>query len=127
MADRSYRTFARRVVAGTFLCWFIASAASAQTLTFEDQTLGTQYAHGDRFITDGVEVTFGTYFFRDGTPTLSGSATILNGQQTGGSGKELWITNVNASFGFQELTSLSLRRASLRPPPIVDTERVRLT
>ena len=90
---------------------FIAAIAlmgmsDAGSLDFEDLTAGTSYLYGATFNTDTTTVTIGEFQYSDGTWTTNGQAVVETGGMAGGSGNELALFNVNASFDFGEPSSM---------------------
>ncbi|MHC4063795.1 MAG: PEP-CTERM sorting domain-containing protein [Planctomycetota bacterium] len=78
----------------------LAAPLSAQTVDFEDLTLGTVYNVGDSFVDSGVTITGQTFFWSSGTPTDNGFTEVENGGLAGGSGLELQVNNINLDFNF---------------------------
>ncbi|MFV1969248.1 MAG: PEP-CTERM sorting domain-containing protein [Pirellulaceae bacterium] len=97
------------------------SQVAAGTLDFEDLTLGQVYdldagtpANPDTFVTGGVTVTLGEFFWLPSGSTTSGSAEVQNGGIAGGAGNEIGINNVNLDFDFgMPLSALSLKFGEL--------------
>ena len=76
---------------------------------FEDPTLGTVFNVGDTFMDSGVNIEVGEFFWYSGGSTTTGTATIQNTGQAGGSGQDINCNNVNLDFDFSyPLDGLSL-------------------
>ncbi len=76
---------------------------------FEDPTLGTVFNVGDTFMDSGVNIEVGEFFWYSGGSTTTGTATIQNTGQAGGSGQDINCNNVNLAFDFSyPLDGLSL-------------------
>jgi len=84
----------------------LTTCITAQTLDFEDLTLGDTYDPNpatldpDSFITGGIPVTVNDFVFSGGGTTSTGFTEVENGGQAGGSGNELEVNNVNLDFNF---------------------------
>ena len=76
-------------------------------MDFEDLSSGTAYHVGDAFVDSGVTMTGGTYWWSP-TGSTNGDATVQTDGDAGGTGKELWTSNINIAFDFggpcQDLT-----------------------
>jgi hypothetical protein len=86
------------------------STATAQTLDFEDLTLGDQITVGDTRTTSGVDITGETFYWSDSTPTNNGFADVGNSGIAGGAGQELgYVNNINIAFDFGgDIVALSM-------------------
>ena len=81
----------------------------ADCVDFEDPTLGTVYNVGDTFTDSGVNIEVQEYYWYGGGSTTTGTATIFNVGDAGGSGQDINCNNVNLAFGFSyPLEGLSL-------------------
>ena len=82
-------------------------------IDFEDLPAGADYPYGSAFVTNGVLVRVEEFFHGPGgcvNPTTNGSLHVGTNNYACGSGKELWIGNVNVSFDYGvPLAGLSLR------------------
>ena len=79
-------------------------------VSFDDLTLGTLYSVGNSDTSNGVTITFDTFFWLPGnTPFNGGHAEVHDDLAAGGSGFDLQTNNINAHFEFGgDLTSLSI-------------------
>lgn len=84
----------------------LSTSLAAQTLDFEDLTLGDVYDPNpatldpDSFMTGGIPVTVNDFVFSGGGTTSLGFTEVENGGLAGGSGNELEVNNVNLDFNF---------------------------
>ncbi len=80
------------------------------TIDFEDLTLGAEYQVPDVFTTSGIPITAKPFQWSNGTWYSGGWTRVVNTGDAGGSGKEMWVNNINLDFGFPGplLSGLSL-------------------
>jgi hypothetical protein len=78
----------------------LAQNAGATVIDFEDTTPGAIYNVGGSFTTSGVVITAGEFFYLPSGSTTSGYAEIQSGSRAGGTGYEVWTSNINLSFDF---------------------------
>jgi hypothetical protein len=97
----------RTVVASLVLLALSSSPSFATTLGFEDLPLNQHYdldgatpGNPSSFVTGGVNVSLSLYYYSASGTTTSGSARVANGGSAGGSGQEMWLSNVNLNFDF---------------------------
>jgi len=87
------------VIVGIFaLVLGLPGMAAAQLVDFEDLALGTIYVIGDVFTTGGVMVTTDPFQRTGGSWTSDGDANVDNSGMAGGTGNEMWISNINLVF-----------------------------
>ena len=79
---------------------FVAPPGSQPCVNFDDLRVGTSYALGDSFVSGLVPIDVVTFFFSNGQASASGSATVSNSTQAGGSGLEMFVSNVSLEFDF---------------------------
>lgn len=69
---------------------------------FDDLESGDEYHVGDTFTTSGVRITTAVFQLEDGnwTSSDSGFVEVQSGDQTGGSGQEIRVSNILLNFDF---------------------------
>lgn len=77
----------------------LAHAVGGDTLEFEDLTPGMSYPNGDMFMTEGIQVNVGNFYFSSGTEYSGGSASVVN-PNGAGAGNGMGMGNVNLDFQF---------------------------
>ncbi len=89
------------IVAITFLAMLHScetpyeSPCDGTKVTFEDLSIGTSYNLGDVFTSDGVSFTVVQFIWGNGNPSPSGTVTVSDQQLSGGSGNDIFISNVS--------------------------------
>ena len=80
----------------------LCSMVHASVITFEDLTVDDEYHVGDTFVSGGIQITGEKFFWLPSDSTDTGFASVQNPVPTnaGGSGKEIWLNNINLSFDF---------------------------
>ncbi len=87
----------------------VEAGSHPDCVDFEDPTLGTVYNVGDTFTDSGVNIEVEEYYWYGGGSTTTGTATIFNTGDAGGSGQDINCNNVNLAFDFSyPLDGLSL-------------------
>jgi hypothetical protein len=69
-------------------------------VSFEDQQVGASYTLGNVFSEEGVRIAFLTFY--DPGPTAANYAEIQRKGGAGGSGKDIFINNINIEFDFDD-------------------------
>lgn len=67
-------------------------------IDFEDLEAGSLYRVGDSFVAAGVTVQAGVYEWPTGETTTGGNARVLDRQEAGGTGLDIWTNNINLDF-----------------------------
>ena len=90
---------------------FLCGLVPASVITFENLTIDDEYYVGDTFVSGGVQITGEEFFWLPSGSTVDGFAIVQADGDAGGSGKELYLNNINLSFdfGFAPFEGVSLQ------------------
>jgi hypothetical protein len=78
----------------------VGSTAMAAFPSFDDLVAGTNYAPGDSFVSDGINVKIHDFQWGNGTWTPNGFASVTTDLWANGSDNELNTNNANATYDF---------------------------
>lgn len=64
------------------------------------QTAGARYTYPSTMVENGVSMTLETFYWSNGDSTTGGSVTVQDQQWAGGSGLDVFVSNINVNFHF---------------------------
>lgn len=113
-AREGLQTVEASIASGVHVVFFATAVAEEagppQCADFDDLEEGATFRVGDTFTSNGVDVSGRAFVWSNGESTEDGFARVESGGQSGGSGMDVQVNNINLAFDFgAALPALTLR------------------